>query len=244
MKKLLILHGWGSNANRWQKFKEILEKKDIEVLVPTLPGFGDEKPPEKVWGVEEYEDWILDFVRQKGWENFNLLGHSFGGGLATKIAADFPQKIEKFILCAPAIIRERSRRIVALEKISKTGKKILNKIRNKKISDFFLKSFYRLIGAEDYYRSEGVMKEVIKKIFSQDLSSNLKKINLPTLILWGAKDEAVPLRTAYHIKGEIEKGIIDDFHKVKLIIFLNAGHCLNTEVPEKIAAQVFNFLFC
>ena len=87
-RKLLILHGWDSNSGKWQKVKEILKKSGIEVLVPDLPGFGKNPPPQKAWGIENYKEWVMKFTEEKGWQRFNLLGHSFGGGIAIKMAAD------------------------------------------------------------------------------------------------------------------------------------------------------------
>ena len=45
-------------------------------------------PPQKAWGIENYKEWVMKFTEEKGWQRFNLLGHSFGRGIAIKIAAD------------------------------------------------------------------------------------------------------------------------------------------------------------
>jgi len=207
-KKLLILHGWGSNFKRWQKVKELLEKERIKVLIPDLPGFGKEPPPDRAWGVDGYRKWILNFAQRRGWEKFSLLGHSFGGGLAVKVAADSPKKIEKLILCSPAIIREKNKKTVAIEKTAKVGKRVLQKIGKEEITHFLAKVFYRLIGSLDYYRADGVMKKTIKKVFSEDLSPNLQKLQQPILLLWGKKDYSVPLKYAFRIKEEINYKIL------------------------------------
>lgn len=228
------MHGWGSNFQRWQKVKELLEKEKIEVLVPELPGFGKTSPPEEPWNIDNYVDWAIDFTQKYNWEKFNLLGHSFGGGLAVKIAAKYPEKIEKLILCAPAVIREKRKKVLSIEKTAKVGKKIFEKIKREDILEFFGKVFGKLLFSFDYYKAKGPMKETFKKIVSEDLKDNLKKIKVPTLILWGGKDHMVPLRYAERIKKEIDNA--------KLIIFSGARHGVNLEIPDKLAKEILSFL--
>ena len=71
-KALLILHGWGSNSARWQRVKELLGEKGIEVLVLDLPGFGINPSPPKPWGRDDYLNWIFQKVKEKNWQKFNL----------------------------------------------------------------------------------------------------------------------------------------------------------------------------
>lgn len=235
-KKLLILHGWGSNSGRWQKVKEILEKNKIEVLVPDLPGFGKELPPKKVWGIENYERWVIDFIGEKGWQSFNLLGHSFGGGIAIKIAADFPERIEKLILCGCAAIRDerKPKKVLFSYFLVNGGKKFFSLPGVRKLYPFVRKIFYYLYGSKDYYRAKGVMKEIFKKIITEDLKVNLEKIKSPTLILWGARDDMVPLSHTRILKEKIRNS--------RLVIFPGRGHALNLQIPEKLAKEIINFL--
>ena len=95
---LLILHGWGSNSGRWQRVTDLLRKQEIEALVLDLPGFGIVSSPKRPWTRDDYINWIFQKAKERNWEKFNLLGHSFGGGLSVKIAVAFPEKVEKLIL--------------------------------------------------------------------------------------------------------------------------------------------------
>jgi pimeloyl-ACP methyl ester carboxylesterase len=235
MKRLLILPGWGSNSERWQRVKELLEEKGIEVLVLDLPGFGRIPSPDKVWGRNEYINWIFQKIEEKNWQKFNLLGHSFGGGLAVKIAAHFPEKVEKLILCAPAIIKRKSIKTYLFYWLAYFGKKIFSLPGFRKFQPRAQWLIYKLAGTRDYYLAEGIMKEVMKKIWQEeDLLPALEKIKIPTLILWGKRDDTLPLEDAYRIKEKIRNS--------ELKILQKAKHSPHRETPEELAELIIKFL--
>src|SRR3989338_2017308 len=118
---IIILHGWGSSSKRWERVRESLERKGCKVFVPDLPGFGENPPPLNPWSVEDYVEWVKDFSEKNNLTDFVLVGHSFGGGVAAIFAAKYPQKIEKLVLVAAAIIRRKTLRKHVYLFLSKAG---------------------------------------------------------------------------------------------------------------------------
>lgn len=233
--KILILHGWGSNSGRWQRVKELLGEKGIEVLVLDLPGFGIIPSPPKPWGREDYIDWILQKVKEKNWEKFNLLGHSFGGGLAVKMATNFSEKIDRLILCAPAIIKRKSIKTYLFYWLAFLGRRIFSLPGLKTFYPQAQKLVYKLAGARDYYVADGIMKETMKKIGKEeDLEMVLERIKTPTLILWGKKDDVLPLKDAYRIKEKIKRS--------QLRVLPGARHSPHREAPEELSKILVSFL--
>lgn len=233
--KILILHGWGSNSGRWQRVKELLEKKGIEVLALDLPGFGIIPSPLKPWGRDDYINWILQKVKEKNWEKFNLLGHSFGGGLAVKMAAENPNLIEKLILCAPAIIKRKSIKTYLFYWLAFLGRRIFSLPGLKIFYPQAQKLVYKLAGTKDYYVADGIMKETMKKIAKEeDLEMILERIKTPTLILWGKKDDVLPLKDAYRIKEKIKRS--------QLKVLPGARHSPHREAPEELSKILVSFL--
>jgi pimeloyl-ACP methyl ester carboxylesterase len=234
-KPLLILHGWGSNSERWQRVKELLGKKGIEVLALDLPGFGIISSPSRPWGRDDYLNWILQKIKGKNWEKFNLLGHSFGGGLAVKIATKFPEKVEKLILCAPAVIKRKSIKTYLFYWLAFLGRRIFSLPGLKIFYPQAQKLVYKLAGARDYYVADGTMKETMKKIArEEDLETILGEIKVPTLILWGKKDDVLPLKDAYRIKEKIKHS--------RLRIIPGVRHSPNREAPEELSKILVSFL--
>lgn len=256
---LLILHGWGSKSDNWQEVGEMLTEKGInpvrknqksnnktfysnysgkvglsngvKVIIPDLPGFGQSDKPPKAWGLDDYCDFVEEFVENLNLERFYLLGHSFGGALAAKCSLKFPEKIDKLFLVGAACFRRRALR----KKIFYIIAKIL------KIFSFFpfypslREGFYKfIVRKSDYPYAEGVMKETYLKIIKEDLSDTIPQIRVPTIIIWGEKDKIKRIKEAYLIKEKIENS--------KLKVLPELGHDLNREAPEKLAEAITQYL--
>lgn len=230
-KPFLILHGWGSNSERWQEVGEFLAEKGLKVIIPDMPGFGKSDIPETPWNFNNYVSWAEKFAENLNLENFCLLGHSFGGAIAVKITVNTPQKISKLFLVSSACIRKRTGLKNILAKLSKIVK----------IFSFlpyyllFRKAFYKfVIRKSDYIYTEGVMKETYLKAISEDLSHYLSFIKSPSVIIWGDKDESTPIENAYFINKKIKNS--------KLVIISGAGHNLNRKSPHILAEKIIENL--
>ncbi len=225
-KKILIIHGWGKGQESWQKVKEALEKNGFEVIVPDLPGFGKNPPPDKIWGVREYALWLDDLIKEK----VILFGHSFGGAVALNFLNISPQKVEKIILCSPAIFRKKRAKVrffsFLAEKFRKIVKRPLPKIVERIIA--------KILGNQDYYQSQGIKREIFKKIIEEDCAFLLEKVNLPTLIIWGKEDKVVPLEEGEKLKKLIKNS--------KLVVLEKAGHSPHLEKANELSRVVIDFL--
>ena len=90
---IIILHGWLSSSRAWVTLQKLLSSQGFKVIVPDLPGFGQSPLPNpEGWEINDYTQWVKDFVEalkeSKELEKpFTLVGHSFGGRIAIKIAA-------------------------------------------------------------------------------------------------------------------------------------------------------------
>lgn len=232
--QILILHGWGTSSKSWQKIKKLLEDRGQKVFLPDLPGFGQTSPPPRSWSVDDYLKWIKEYIEKENLSSPFLLGHSFGGRIAIKFAAKYPEKLAGLILVGAAGLNERKKtKIFFFLIFSKLGRffcrlpfLIKFQPRLRKILYFLAKS--------DYASLSGTMKETFKKIIAEDLRLYLSQIKVPTLIIWGEKDKIVPLKTAYLIKEKIPHSVLEVFSQV--------GHNPHLERPEIFTKKILNFL--
>lgn len=233
-KPLLILHGWSSNSNRWEKVAEWLAAKNIQVIVPDLPGFGKSQEPPMAWNVDKYLEWVKQFCEQVPTLNkeFYLLGHSFGGAVAAKFSIKYPQRVEKLVLVAAACIRKRTFIKSFLYLISRIVKIFSFLPYYQQARRGFYKFIYK---KSDYPYVSGVMKETYLSVISEDLSTRLHFIRVPTYLIWGDKDQSTPLAQGQAMQKRIENS--------QLTIIPGADHAFNKmESPEILGEAIITYV--
>lgn len=228
---IVVLHGWGRRIERWESLKKELEKGGFKVSLPHLPGFGSTEPPDKTWSVSDYARWVKERVSKE----YFLIGHSFGGRIAIKLASQNSKGLKGLVLINSAGIKPRNtlKRFVFLL-LAKIGKMFFIIPPFSFFKNFARKILYKLARERDYYQAVGVMKKTLKKVISEDLKSDLKKIKVPTLILWGEKDSFTPLDD-----GRLMNQLIPNS---SFLVFPDVGHDLPFSLPEKVAWSIINFV--
>jgi pimeloyl-ACP methyl ester carboxylesterase len=232
-KTLVILHGWQSKVEKWSDFRALMEKQGWKVFLPSLPGFGENKL-KKPWNLNNYVDWFNGWLKKKKITKFCLLGHSFGGRISIKYAANKPKELGKIILigCAGFEKRATLKNLFFLI-MAKAGKILFF------LPPFcFLKSWarwllYKLAGEKDYFEAGKNLKETMKKVIGQNLTKEIKKINNSTLIIWGREDKITPLKYV----GILKKGIA----KNKILVYDNSGHNLPFTKSRQLTKDVCKF---
>ena len=232
-KPFLILHGWGSNLERWVPVAEQISKGTpgapgpFRVVVPDLPGFGKSDALPIPWNTNKYIDWLERFVKEIGLGEFYLLGHSFGGALASKMAVKHVQDVRELFLVSAACVRRKT----APKTFSRIISKVVKLFYFLPYYAFFRKAVYKfIIRKSDYVYVEGIMKQTYLNVIGEDLSFHLPFIKVPTIIIWGDKDEFTPMADGYFIEKQIKNS--------KIIVIPGAGHDLNRKQPEILAEKV------
>ena len=232
VKQIVILHGWQQKLDRWQEFINGLSQK-YRVYLPYMPGFGNNKLF-KPFTLNDYLLWLQDYLKKHKIDNPIIIGYSFGGRVALRFAS-FRNKIYKLILIDSAGIKPKNTWHLRFWKmIAGLGKLIFNlPLLNllKKPATWFL---YQIIQEKDYYQASPLLKKTMTRILTEDLRSDLKNINVPTLILWGKQDKSTPIQDAYYMKNNIAQA--------KLKIFSQANHALPFILTKSVIQEICNFI--
>jgi len=236
MKKqtLVILPGWGGTKQSWQKFVGITpETYDVHVI--ELPCFGDEPCPSNVWGVEEYAGFVKKQINQSTNEPINLLGHSFGGQVATHLTANNPELISKLILSGAAVYRPKQtlKKIIFLP-IAKIGKILFRLPGLRRFDRLAKKILYRAADSPDYNDTNGMKRKIFQKITKQNQGHLLEKVKIPTLVVWGTRDTYTPLKHG--------KRIAEALPNSTLKIFEEGKHGLHIQQPKNLLDAIDTFL--
>ncbi len=229
---ILILHGWGSRSDRWIEVANMLSQQNFSVVLPDLPGFGKSSIPPAPWGPEDYCNFVEQFVQKIGLQNFCLLGHSFGGGVALLYAIKHAEQVQKLFLVAAALRRKNTAKKQFFLGVAKIGK-IFSFLP---LYPLFRKVFYRfIVRRSDYLYQKGVMKESFLKVIGQDLSAYVPQVKASTFIFWGEKDDVVPIADAYFIKQNIPGAI--------LVTFPEGNHDIEQHMPDELAKHITKFCY-
>lgn len=229
---LILLHGWGVDSRIFRQLIKSLADRFCVYSID-LPGFGRTAPPSQDWGVFEYSSLVKHFIISEDLRGVFLLGHSFGGRIAIVLAATDPQMISKLILVDSAGFRTTSRKVKsALLTCAAKVFSILFPFR--RVTRQILKPyFYKTIGNYDYLRS-GTLKLIFGRVINRDLTEFVKRISMPTLIIWGEDDKETPLQFARKLNSLIPMS--------ELFIVAQADHFPFVTRPEEFTERLRQFL--
>lgn len=105
---VIVFHGGNMiNTNTLFWFDKLTEQ--YRVIAPDYlghPGLSEEKVLNP--NNDDYANWIIEIMNTLKLEKVNVIGPSFGGGVALNFAKYYPDKIEKMVLIAPSSIKNGS----------------------------------------------------------------------------------------------------------------------------------------
>jgi len=243
---LVCLHGWGGSKESFTELRAALEGSGIEVLTPDLPGFGDEPEPEKAWTVDDYADWVENWLQAEGRrqkvENMLLLGHSHGGRIAIKLITRHPTpyalRPTHLFLCAAAGIKrpKHIKRMIGLT-LAKTGKFFLSIPGLNKLQPLGKKLLYKLVRVHDYEKASPIMRQTLINITKEDLRPILKQIALPTDIFWGKDDTMTPYKDALVMHEDIKGSLLHSYPGVRHRVHRDKADEIAKVIQAKIQSQ-------
>lgn len=207
--RVLLLHGWGCDMSLMRPVAEALEAEH-QVMMIDFPGHGGSDRPPEPWGVPEYGDHLLAFLREKAFTPCAVIAHSFGCRVAAWLAAEHPDIFSRMIFTGAAGIRprqsEEARKRAARYKTLKSRAETMKKIPFLRgAADAMEEKLRRKYGSADYNRLDEEMRKTFVKVISLDLTDRYEEIQQSTLLIWGDRDTETPL----WMGREMEKRIPD-----------------------------------
>ncbi|KAG5136550.1 hypothetical protein JHK82_021281 [Glycine max] len=233
-----IMH-CGTTSSRTRRFN---------VYVPDLVFFGDSHTTRPERSEAFQAQCVAALLLAHGLHTTSVVGISYGGFVAYSLAAQFPELVEKVVLCCAGVcledkdLDEGMFQVKTVDEavdilLPQTPEKLRQLVQIafampvKAIPTCFLNDYINVMCTEN--RQE--RKELIETLHKDRKLSNLPKITQPTLIIWGEKDLVFPMELAYRLQRHLGEN-------ARLVVIKNAGHALNVQKPKEMYKNLKSFL--
>jgi pimeloyl-ACP methyl ester carboxylesterase len=234
-RQILLLHGF-QTVDPAARFIELLGRHG-EIIAPAGPGFGSSPRPKDFDTVYDLVHLYLEILEALPGERTTLVGFSFGGWLAAEVAVKCSHRLDKLVLVDPVGIKVSDRETPdILDIFNRSPEEVRQKSWHdpdrfapdfNEMSDEALVIYARNREALCLYAWHPYM-------YNPQLPRWLRRINVPTLLLWGMSDRVVT--PGY---GRAYSRLIPGS---RLELIEAAGHHPEIEQPEAFAERVSRFL--
>jgi pimeloyl-ACP methyl ester carboxylesterase len=244
---VVFLHGWALAQHTYRDVIETIAAQGCRVIAPSMPGFGGSADlPADQFSISGYAAWVialLDALEVD--EPVVVVGHSFGGGVAIRLAHDHP---------------ERTRSLVLVNSVGGSSWKkgsTMRSITERPLWDWGLhfpadvwpiRQASRVLPviAEDLLpnlvRHPRAMVKVANLARRADLRSEVEALRdrgLPITIIWGTRDGVIPRESfeALCVASGVEGTVVEGSHSWLLADPDHFGEVITNDVRVAQAAR-------
>jgi pimeloyl-ACP methyl ester carboxylesterase len=212
------LHGWARS-------REDLAGPlaGLNALAVDLPGFGASPEPPAPWDSRAYAALIAELLAGLDRPQV-LLGHSFGGRVAVKLAARWPHLVSGVVLAGVPLLRRQPARGSPGFRVARWGH------RHGVVSEARMEKLRQRYGSADYRRATGIMRAVLVRVVNESYEEDLPRISCPVELVWGSDDTAAPLAMARQACGLLPSA--------RLEVIEGAGHMTPLSAPDALRTSV------
>jgi non-heme chloroperoxidase len=249
---VVFSHGWPLSADAFEDQMFFLAERDYRCIAHDRRGHGRSSQPWSGNDMDTYADDLAKLVEALNLKDAVHVGHSTGGGeVARYIARHGSKRVAKAVLigAVPPLMLKTDKNPGGLQK------KVFDDIRGGVVSDRskFFKNlavpFYGYnrsgakvsAGVQESFWLQGMLCGFpaayfcIKAFSETDQYEDLRRIDVPTLVIQGDDDQIVPFDNAGKLQAKLVKG-------AQLKVYKGAPHGLCTTEKEKVNADLLAFI--
>ncbi len=216
---LILLHGL-SGSSRWWSRNVPVFSRSFRTYSVDLPGFGQSRGVR--WSrLDDIADRLADWLVDEGLSQAHIAGHSLGGAVAARLAARHPDRIDRLVLVDAAIRPQGTRTLARPAHVMRTiGRGSLG------FAPLLVRDLLRC-------HPRSFVAATVDAL-QTDWEPHLRRIEAPTLVVWGERDAITPLKLGHEIAAVVPGA--------RLITLAEAGHNPMWDRAETFNAEVLRFL--
>lgn len=236
---VFLIHGLGGNANQWREQINLL-KNQYTLVIPDLLGHGKSDKPNSnpnLYSFPELDQDIQAIFNRYSSSNNIIIGHSYGGALATSLTLDHQDKISKLILIAPLPCTPNTT-IPFMYRLPTFLMEMLRPFMEKRFQQlaFAPNADPRLIATEMKSNKANYMRVIKSMVQGMQSMPNidLTMLHTSSLVIIGELDRVV--------SPDAQKEFYTHLPHHEIIIIPNASHMVMLEKPQDVNQTLMQFL--
>ena len=252
---VLLVHGMASTSATWDPVIPLLAKH-ARVIAPDLPGHGGSTNPGGDYSLGAHASCLRDLMLALDAPSATLVGHSLGGGVVMQTAYQFPERCERLVLVDTGGLgkevalylralslpgAELVMSLVCAPRVTDAGRSVAGWLARlglrPSVSAVQVARCYESLGAPEARRTLVRTLRAVIDARGQSVSA-LDRLELaadiPTLIVWGARDRIIPLA-----HGEAAHATMPGS---RLEVFPDTGHFPQVQHPQRFADTLAGFI--
>jgi len=235
---LVLLHGLGASAERWEDVIPLFAKK-FRVIVPDLIGFGYSDKPTIDYATDYFSEFMSKFVEKVGIKEMSIIGFSLGGQISAEFIINQNVDVKKLVLVSPSGIMKHS--TTALNTYISAAlypntDSALNAFQvmsaSKNVNEKIVSGFIERMELPN--AKMAFMSTLLGLSNSKVITEKLQLITIPTLIVWGENDPVIPI--------EYAQSFISGINDCRFYKMIGCGHTPYAEEPGMFFQIVSDFL--
>lgn len=247
---LVLMHGFGMSLHVWEKWVAELGDK-YRLISFDWPGHGLSTPVQDTnYDLNALTDYLADVLDWMNIDEFVLVGHSMGGGVAMNYVVDNPNKVQALVLIAAMGLKiDRSDTAPRMLEITKypgmsTALRYItpyDTVKKALITRYGSEAFVSKELVDRYYElmlnstnREVFIKRLKQMLLDEPLDARIGRLNHPTLLIWGEEDQMVGQKYAKRLRSIILSA--------RLVSYQGVGHMPMEVLPKVTARDLTNFL--
>lgn len=228
-RKLLLLHGLGSNAQGWWRVGPALADAGFHVVAPDLRGHGESEHPED-FSLAAYADDVSEI--DGDWEV--VVGHSIGGAIALTLFEREPDFAERLVLLDPALILPSAE--MAIDALMAAYDAPLTAGRVRLDNPTWHPEDVRIKAEALQQSSASVSSLTIRHNPDWNLVAEVSRVRVPTLLV-GADPALVAL-----VPPELGSGLADLNPLIRFVTIAGSSHSIHRDEFVRLMAEILEFL--